>query len=488
MASVSVCIANMKEAIETSKIPGKFINDNTEFVFPTLVYIGSKGVAHKWTITVKLLLKKDYIPITLDMLDRPATVMSANHKAEITVESQQVSGKIRDVVPTFVNSGKNLGKSNETNCITQAIRDALSLYNKQQKRVKSTIDTFDLNPPPMLVKKIGETQAATFTDATFADGVTVQRKLNGVHFVMSANSPDHVSNRYSRTGANYPGQEQIVSEMMQMIATNYAAVLDGSKMQVPYFDGELYVHGKTLNWISGQARRSDDDGVLEFHIFDVFFPFDKTAGFDMESRDRQLYLDKFFENNQHVLHPHVVRVKNFPVKSLAEINMLAKQFLKEQYEGAIARKDKSGYQYGYGNYHSSNLVKIKPILDDEFIVVGYAQGTRGKDVGAVIWECEVSDSVNPSDKRFTVVPKDMTYEERYAIFKCLGELVDGAKGSKITRFDRDVKGLPLTVEYSEISTKTGKPLQAKALTFRTYEDGVDIMKVLFADCLKRPHK
>ena len=67
-------------------------------------------------------------------------------------------------------------------------------------------------------------------------------------------------------------------------------------------------------------------------------------------------------------------------------------------------------------------MKIRPIFDDGFTVVGYTQGTRGKDVGAVIWECEVP---KPVDRLFTVVPKDMTYEDRYAVYECLGTLVVG---------------------------------------------------------------
>jgi hypothetical protein len=40
---------------------------------------------------------------------------------------------------------------------------------------------------------------------------------------------------------------------------------------------------------------------------------------------------------------------------------------------------------------------------------------------------------------------------------------------KITRFQRDLYRLPMTVQFPE-RTKTGKPAQAKALGFRTYEN------------------
>jgi hypothetical protein len=162
-----------------------------------------------------------------------------------------------------------------------------------------------------------------------------------------------------------------------------------------------------------------------------------------------------------------VRVENFPVADAAELDALVARFLADGYEGAIARKDGAGYRYGYNGYHSANLLKIKPTFDAEFPVVGFTQGSRGKEVGAVIWECEVPGGPgDPGDRRFTVVPKDMSYEERRALFQCLGGLVPGPGGpgaAAVTRFERDLRGRPLTVEYREVSAKTGKPLQAKAL-------------------------
>ena len=98
--------------------------------------------------------------------------------------------------------------------------------------------------------------------------------------------------------------------------------------------------------------------------------------------------------------------------------------------------------------------------------------------------CEVPNPKNPHDKTFNVVPKDMKYKTRYALYQCLGLMVQGPGGKMVTRFERDVKGLPLTVEYAESSAKTGKPLQAKALAFRTYEGGPnhDPIRKLMAEC------
>jgi len=165
-----------------------------------------------------------------------------------------------------------------------------------------------------------------------------------------------------------------------------------------------------------------------------------------------------------------------------EVDAFAKKCLKEGYEGAIARKDMAGYRYGYNNYHSDNLVKIKPKFDSEYPLVGFTQGTRGKDVGAIIWECEVPEPLDPKDKRFTVVP-NMPLEDRKRLYECLSEIVEGQDGKTITRFERDLKGKPITIEYASLSAKTGKPQQPKAIAVRTYENGSDVYQEILSECL-----
>jgi hypothetical protein len=515
MSSAAVHIADMLAATRDGTLPGALTADRSCWEFPRLAYVGSRGATHYWTVRVCLLDGDgDRLEIEDWMLETPVDPL-AGYRAEITVESLQKDGKVRDVVPTYVAAGKNLGRKNATNALTQALRDALGLYNKQKKRADivdasrtsdaatsteaapAAAETFDEMPPPQLVKKLGDGREATLTPASFADGVTVQRKLNGVHLV--AFLRDGKLFFYSRTSREYPMQALVAAELERVLAAappvrpgeygvpEGCAAYDGA---VPYLAGELYLHGKNLNWISGQARRGDNDGILQYHVFDVFFPGAKARGHDMESRHRQAYIDALFAASPGLA--HVVRVENTRVANADEMNALAREYLRAGYEGAIARKDGAGFRYSYSNYHSSNVLKIKPIHDSEFPVVGYTQGTRGKDVGALIWECAVPEPLVPGDDRFAVVPKDMTYEERYCLFRKLGEPAVGADGKPVlgadgeprTRFDAEIRGLPLTVEYAELSAKTGKPLQAKALAFRTYEGGPanDPARKLLSEC------
>ena len=241
-----------------------------------------------------------------------------------------------------------------------------------------------------------------------------------------------------------------------------------------YLDGELYLHNKSLSYISGQARKQNDKDLLNYYVFDIFFPYAISKNYNMESIYRQEYLTDLFKLNDNLL--YVKRVENFKVKNSKEIDNLTKKFVEEGYEGSIARKDTKPYEYSYNNYHSSNLLKIKPIYSDEFKVVGFTEGKKGKDKGKLIWICEVNNIIDPNDTIFNVVP-NLSLESREKLFNYLSEKIHLNE----TRFDKIVKGLPITIEYSEISKKTNKPLQAKAIVFRTYESLNDPIMKLYKD-------
>ena len=499
MAASKVYIPNMLEAIQKNEIPGKFSDDKTTFVFNELRYTNSRKATLYWNVSVRLKLGDSYLSIKDEWL-LPGSVVGfpKDSIGELIVTAGQLGGKVREVVPTFITSGKNLGKVNATNQITQAIRDALSLYNKQRKKadgvaMPAPIDAVssessiqvegmlnqqlaqaelsdELMPPPMLMKKLDATGTAAtrLTPQHFEQGITLQRKLNGVRYITFLNKNNEVIS-YSRSGTIYPGQKQIVESMK----TIFDSLPDDMKHET-YFDGELYVHGESLQKITGQARREVDEGKLDYHIYDVFFPRQIAMGKHTQSRDRQKFLDEKLTTSL----AHIHRVENFHPKSIEEMNEKVKEFLQEGYEGGVARKDSGTYIYGYNNYHASECLKIKPVLDDEFEIIGYDQG-KGKDLGAVIWTCKVKNPIDPKDDIFNVVP-NMPLEDRKKLFSCLGKIV----ADKMSRFERDFRGKMLTVYFNEVSTKTGKPLQPKGIVIRSYEAGREYDPIVraFSEC------
>jgi ATP-dependent DNA ligase len=552
MASRTPQIADAEAALADGTIPARF--EGPALAFPPVCSENARGATLRWQVTVSARGPGGAAaPVEAAWLRRGAAT-PPGVVGVITTRSSQTAadgreGKERES-EQVVAAGKNLGRANATNPVSQALRDALGFYNKQRQR--AGVAPADASAPasapadasapasapasaaaapapasaaaapapaagglgeaylPMLVKKHGESRDATLSPADFARGVTVQRKYNGVRAVACVRASAGEVVLYSRTRAEYPGFDHIRAALAGVLraappvparllkppagcgpapdaaeSARLESLYAGARV---YLDGEVYLHGKPLIWISGQARREDDERSLEYVVFDCFFPGPKAAGHDMPSARRQEYLDLLLA----AAAPPLRRAENFPAADLAEAEALRDAFLAEKYEGAIARKNCAGYRYSINGYHSANLVKLKPISDSEFAVVGYGQGARGKDVGAVIWVCEVPDAeaLSPADRTFQVVPKDMTYAERKHVFHCLGAPVSddrpgAAPGATTTRFERDFRGRPLTVEYPERSAKTGKPVQAKAVAFRTYEDGsVDPLRRLFVECAK----
>lgn len=566
MSSKSLHIPDTWEGLKQGVFPGGFSPDGSVYFFPKITSLPSRSDGKKserkkrhWLISVQLATADGKtIPFNRqDILAQPVPALPGM-VGVITSNSWYDGGDLRKgVVPTLVAEGKNLGKANQTNCITQALREALGLYNKQLKgggvserpgeaataaTAAAAASSFppakicSPRPLPMLVKKLDETKDARLTPEVFQKGVTVQRKLNGVRMVACIEKgPATVAAAataaavprvvlYSRTSGEYPGMQKIREQVggilslapaawatmctnlkynpLRLLAKAVKAGRIGSYLESEtaprvFLDGELYKHGKKLNWISGESRSADGGDELEYWVFDAFFPeldclpddVAESIGLKggVPSQIRQKFLDTLFDQFCTIYRPsaaggigrfRLVRVENFyilpPVQAGGvmpdvQVRNLAKRFVCEGFEGAIARKDDRPYRHGDNNYHSSNLVKIKPIHDAEFPVIGFTQGTRGKDVGAVIWICCVpaAQSRTGNIEQFNVVPKNVSYKQRKHIFNALQDVV--APGT--TRFDRDFKGRLLTVEFPELSAKTGIPTQAKALAFRTYEPG-----------------
>jgi len=481
MAATSITISNTKEAIENGIFKGK-LTDIYEFE-PIRYTVGKNNKISQYTIVIKLLnSNNEIIPITDEMLE--GGKIDSTFKVSIETISIQEGGKIREMTPTYVTTGKNIGKVNETNMVTQAFRDALRLYNIRLSKVSSNLvgrpledeepspkNDHLLMPPPMLVQKI---QNNILTEEDFTNGITLQKKLNGVHYITFLNDTEIV--KYSRSGLIYPksSMPKLTKEMKTIFNNSKVFCSSNTKLlndikvllqltdgelelykgAMPYYAGELYKHGISLNIISGQARKENTSIDLEYHIFDVFFPTVIEKGHNLISSKRQLFIDYIFEKVAPFELTNIKRVQNYPVYNMLEINALAENFIADGYEGAIARKNNGIYRYSINNYHSKEVLKIKPTFDSEFIISGFTQGTKGKDLGAIIWICSVGSL------QFHVVP-NMPLAERKKLYKKLSE-------SDTIALKLPPIGKLLTVSYAELSPN-GIPLQPKGIAIRDYE-------------------
>lgn len=478
------------DAILQNQVPGEFNHDRMMFQFPVLESQKTSGAKIFWTIQVSLMDLSDHrnLAMTPDRIAEPPF----NTAGVFLATSWQEGGQARKgTEPTYITSGKNIGRANATNQLTQAFREAWSKYNDKIRKGAKTMnetgkvteeDIIFSNPPPMLVQKYGDTKKSLVDESDFASGVYVQRKFNGVRAVVRMNADADGVVIYSRTGVEYPGLNTLRKELEKIILQ--LPLLPEDMNSIPFLDGELYKHGMALREITGQARNSVDKDDLEFVIFDCFFPLAMDAGINYTFAERFEYLSSSW--NSLDFKPTRVRlVETTSIPSLDHASLLSKKWVSEGYEGAIMRKGHGVYQFGTGGYHSPDLTKFKPLYDSEYMVVDYTQGV-GKNAGAVVWVCEVpqAEALIPHDRQFNVVQKGITLDERKLIHACLGQqvMVDG----KITsRFNRDFYGQMLTVEYPEKSTATGKPLQGRAIAFRNFanELGNNPLQKLFTECM-----
>lgn len=318
------------------------------------------------------------------------------------VHSGQVGGKLKDASNTYVTSGKNIGKANETNIFIQAMRDANTLYEKQLK-VSST-DEVMLSP--MLAKNSKEIKSLPSI-------AYVQPKLDGV-----------------RAMAYHNGKELILfSRNMKRYHIHFDLVLESNI----YLDGELYLHGSLLQDINSYASRSMkdfiEDNPLQYHVFDMY----DTNKPDLTFEERYNILKKI------PLGANIVLVQT--TKTKEPYDAIYKKYLDMKYEGIMLRVPESPYLLGKNGARSSGLIKMKPTYDAEFEVIDIAINTKGKTSDTFMFVC-----ITDNGYKFDVTPA-MTIAER----------------RKLADVARDIYvGQKITVSYDELS-KDGVPLRGRSV-------------------------
>ncbi len=439
-------IRDFLEAIQTRALPATLVRERGKVIFDEVKITDARGNVSSWGISVELADASDggFIPIEDSML-LPLGKIPPGSRAIITVESVTHKGNTRPTVPTIITEGKNLGRANATNALTQAIKKAYSMLRLKLKVTdKGTEERKEEGIIfPMLVKKWRETRGSIPTDAEYAKGLLVERKLDGIRTVAHM-LPSGVVEMVSRRGQRYAGMDHITRELSLILRRNPSI----------HLDGEIYVHGVPLQILSGAVRGSMKGCIvsplkkeeLRLTLFDCFNP--TSLETPAEARKELLYDLTRGLDLRYIDISQVYRVHNE-----ADVLELARKFEEEGYEGAIVRIPSRGYEPSRNGKHSDNILKIKSRPDAEFQIVDITEGTSGKEVGAIIFICATERG-----DRFAAVPKGLTYEDRRYLFDNLRP--------------EDVIGKMATIEYSILS-ENGVPQQPKFKCLRTDTDTAD---------------
>jgi DNA ligase-1 len=271
----------------------------------------------------------------------------------------------------------------------------------------------------------------------------VQPKLDGLRCVSYATRAgnDLTVTLQSRTGAFFTGLPHIAAALRPYLSQHRSIVIDG----------ELYTDQMPFEELAGliKKKKITDTDVerlkkVKYHVYDIYdharhdMPFAERIGLLAAAVRRCgcVANDTLTGSGVRVLRSDteaaavVVLVRTEKIAVLSEFRRLFAEFVESGYEGIMLRNAAGVYR---ANYRSNDLQKYKEFIEDEYRIIGYTQG-EGRDAGAVIWLCETADG-----KEFTVRPRG-TMEQRRVWF---------SNGHSYI-------GKNLTVIYQEL-TEEGKP-------------------------------
>lgn len=272
---------------------------------------------------------------------------------------------------------KNEGRSNATTAKEQARLEAIAKWKKQiKKKYHETLDAAEQGPKlrPMLAKDFKKQKKVKFP-------VNVQRKYDGVRCLAYW---DGVQVRLHSRGGDFYDVEHIRAEVQRLLKPG------------EMLDGELYVHGLSLQQITSLVKRPQKESLqITYCLYDFVHLLSDTAE-DWDLRRENLENWVSGARDEGGMSRNIVEVETFVADDEDEIIELHNQFVGEGYEGAIVRLPTGTYRVGY---RSSDLLKYKMFDDGEFKLTGCKPG-KGKFKNVPIFECTMKNG-----KTFDVTPR-----------------------------------------------------------------------------------
>lgn len=247
----------------------------------------------------------------------------------------------------------------------------------------------------------------------------VQPKLDGIRCITDG------KRFWSRNGKKFP-----TKNLKHLMIPQLNALVDGELMvdDSSHFEDIVSAvkNGSTLD--RSLAER------IQFHVFDVIM--DETY----HRRRIMAMMNVSYARQRH-------RVPWFDVKahlvlSPAQLQRMAKFFLRNGYEGTMIRSRDGRYV----SKRTLDLLKWKPLMEKEFKIARVKEA-KGKDKGTPVFICVVKKN----GKEFAARPMGTIAQRR-----------------KMWRDREEMPGQMLTVEFQNW-TKHGKPRFPRAKVLRNYE-------------------
>ena len=448
--------------------------------FPTLYAIDKNGKIKVWTAAVLQPVNKK---------------LAAAGYASSRITHGYINGK-QQVAYRDYNTGKNIGRSNETTPLAQCISETRRKWtDKKEKEAYTETKPADCGEGygdisggwcdaddgsdddaaatdtgpflPMLAQTFNPADAIV-TGAAGAGSkkkkvITfpcfVQPKLDGLRCVSYAtrsadggNDAGPVVALQSRTGAFFTGLPHIAAALRPYLSQHPSVVIDG----------ELYTDQMPFEELAGliKKKKITDSDVerlkkVKYHVYDIYdraqsnMPYSERLGvlaaavrrcgcvandtFSAGVAAGGRMLRSAATTTEEAVTDAAAVVVLVRTEKVAALSDFRRLFSEFVEAGYEGIMLRNAVGVYRANYRSNDLQKYKEFMEDEYRIIDFKEG-EGRDLGAVIWVCETADG-----KEFTARPRG-TMEQRREWFN------DG---------DSYI-GKNLTVVYQEL-TEDGKP-------------------------------
>lgn len=358
--------------------------------------------------------------------------------SEIIIEAGLLNGKLVTTV-TPINEGSNIGKANEKSIRQQADFDAQTEINKKVKtgyvddinNVKAKSETATIKKP-MKGEKYhpkGKNKALTLDKLGIRDKyVGIQRKLDGWRYRIFVSDSEIIF--YTSSGDVTLGFNHIE----ESIRSCYDKFVELYGLTEFILDGEIYHHGLGFQAVAsacGSTKHLTNDkfrlrNQMQFHLFDICT--------EDTYQLRQEMLETFYSDCVKEVYTYYLHANE------KEIDEMLNTFLSEGYEGLMIRQLTGGYEYK----RTKQLIKYKPLIDDEFEIVGFNKSITGETLGSL--KLRINNETFDSDLK-----------DEFGTDKMKKQIWDNKN---------DYLGKIVTVEFLEY-TDDGIPRHPRAKSFRS---------------------
>lgn len=283
--------------------------------------------------------------------------------------------------------------------------DAGYVYNKDD--LKSGVKNSLGFKKPMLAKRYDQIKEISTVSAF------IQYKYDGHRCLITNQSGEKIA--YSRNGKRIETIDHIVNELN---------IPEGVTL-----DGELYMHGKSLQSITSFVKRKQPmtESII-YVVYDAITP-EPIVYLRRLELLRELLPYELIKNS-------MVADTHYAPNYNTNLNMKLKNAIEQGYEGLIIRTCDSVYEDGK---RSNGLIKVKASLDAEFKVIGIHPSAEG-------WA--ILDCLAPNGETFSVSAPGSISEKLY-----------------VMKHEADYLGKYVTIQYPNL-TDRGVPFHPVALRWK----------------------